>query len=75
MTSLTEKASDPMLFPRPADGAVVEISPPGLAARGGRGWVPRGDPVYEQEIGNDPVHLADQVLEAGDDGEGLLDGR
>jgi hypothetical protein len=75
-----------MLFPRPADGAVVEISPPGLAwlpAEGAAGYRVEvrkagGGPVYEQEIGADPVHLPNRVLEAGDytwdvvalDGEG-----
>ena len=31
MKFLTEKTRDSMLFPRPIDGTVVKISPPGLA--------------------------------------------
>lgn len=73
MAFLTER-SDRMLFPTPADGATVGISPPGLA------WLPdeaaadyrveihteRGGRVYEQVVGSDPVHLPDQVLAPGD---------
>ncbi len=74
MVFLTEKTRDSMLFPRPLDGATVQITPPGLT------WLPaegaadyrveiRGDggaPVYEKVVGADPVHLPDKVLEPGD---------
>ena len=74
MKFLTEKNRDSMLFPRPDDGAVVQISPPGLAwlpAEGASGYRVQirdggGSLVYEKTIGSDPVHLPDQVLEAGD---------
>lgn len=74
MDFLSEKSSDRMLFPRPLDGIEVNITPPGLA------WLPAegaanyrvevrkagGGLVYEKEVGDDPVHLPDQVLGAGD---------
>ena len=74
MDFLTEKSSDRMLFPRPLDGIDVNITPPGLA------WLPAegaadyrvvvhkagGGLVYEKNVGADPVHLPDQVLEPGD---------
>jgi len=62
-----------MLFPRPADGMVVHISPPGLAwlpAEGAFGYRVEirnsgGSLVYEKAIGSDPAHLPDRALEAG----------
>ncbi len=62
-----------MLFPGPADGASLPITPAGLA------WLPcpgsagyrveilgqNGSRVYEKTIGSDPVHLPDRVLEPG----------
>ena len=73
MVFLTEKSRDAMLFPRPLDGATVQISPPGLTwlpAEGADGYrveIRRdgGGLVYEKNVGSDPVHLPDQVLEAG----------
>ncbi|HIE27466.1 TPA: DUF4962 domain-containing protein, partial [Candidatus Poribacteria bacterium] len=73
MKFLTERINDAMLFPRPGDGEVVQISPPGLA------WLPaegaanyrveiRNDAktlVYENTVGSDPVHLPGRVLEPG----------
>lgn len=73
MKFLAERNRDSMLFPRPADGMLIQISPPGLA------WLPadeasgyrveiknsNGALVYEKTIGRDPVHLPDQVLESG----------
>jgi len=47
MRFLTERINDSMLFPRPDDGAVVQISPPGLA------WLPaEGTSGYRVEIRN-----------------------
>ncbi len=71
---LQEKSSDRMLFPRPQEGAKVDISPVGLA------WLPcpaaaeykveiydaGGAKIYEQNVGSDPVHLPGQVFPAGD---------
>ena len=73
MKFFAERINDAMLFPRPGDGAVVQISPPGLA------WLPaegassyrveiRNDSgmlVYEKTAGSDPVHLPHQSLEPG----------
>lgn len=70
---LEDYSRNAMLFPRPPNGAVVEISPPGLA------WLPvegastyhleircsSGALVYERTVGNDPVHLPDRVLPPG----------
>ncbi len=70
---LQEKSSGRMLFPRPQDGAKVDISPVGLA------WLPcpaaakyrveifdqGGDKVYEQNVDSDPVHLPDRMFPAG----------
>ena len=72
MTFLTERP-DRLLFPTPDDGAVVDISPPGLAwlpAEGAAGYRVEmrkagGDVVYEKETGADPVHLPDQALAPG----------
>jgi hypothetical protein len=61
------------LIPQPDDGAVVEISPPGLV------WLPleraasyrielrssRGALLYQGNVGSDPMHLPDQVLPSG----------
>lgn len=69
----TERTNDAMLFPRPADGEEVQISPPGLT------WLPaegasdyrveirnsNGVLVYEKPTGSVPVHLPDKVLEPG----------
>jgi hypothetical protein len=71
---LKSKSSDRMLFPRPADGAALAISPVGLA------WLPcpqsaqyrveifdkAGARIYSQDAGKDPVHLPDRVFPAGD---------
>ena len=70
---LEKKSSDRMLFPRPHDGAEVDISPVGLA------WLPcpsaadyrveifdaGGSRVYSNSAGKDPVHCPDRVLAAG----------
>jgi hypothetical protein len=70
---LTAKTEDQMLFPCPADGASLSITPAGLA------WLPclgsasyrveivkkNGGRVYEKHSGSDPVHLPDRVLEPG----------
>jgi len=74
MKFLTERTNDTMLFPRPADGAEVQISPPGLAwlpADGASGYCVeiRNDNsalVYEKTVESTPVHLPDKVLEPGD---------
>lgn len=69
----TERSSQRMLFPRPADGAQLAITPVGLA------WLPcpkaadyrveiykeSGSPAYTRNVGTDPVHLPDRVLAAG----------
>lgn len=74
MKFLTNRNNDTMLFPRPVDGAVVQISPPGLT------WLPAEDAsgyrveirnssgalVYEKDVGDAPAHLPDSVLEEGD---------
>ncbi len=73
MKFLTEKNRDTMLFPRPDDGTLVRISPPGLAwlpAEGAFGYRVEirdrsGALVYEKAIGSDPAHLPDQVLDPG----------
>ena len=73
MRFLTERERDQMLFPRPADGAVVDISPPGLAwlpAQGAGGYRVEirdsgGDLVYQKDVGTEPIHLPDRVLDAG----------
>ena len=73
MRFLTERDRDQMLFPRPADGAVVDISPPGLAwlpAQGAGGyrveiWDSSGDLIYQKDIGTEPIHLPDRVLDPG----------
>lgn len=71
---LRERTSGRMLFPRPANGVSLSISPVGLA------WLPcpdaesyrvnivakDGRPIYDRRIGKDPVHLPDQVFPAGD---------
>lgn len=73
MAFLTEKSEDRMLFPRPLDGISVNITPPGFA------WLPAegvaqyrveirragGDVVYKKEVGKDPVHLPNVILDAG----------
>ena len=47
MKFLTKRTNDAMLFPRPADGEQVQISPPGLA------WLPaEGACDYRVEIRN-----------------------
>lgn len=70
---LLTQSSSRMLFPRPADGAEMPISPVGLA------WLPcpstvdyrveisdaGGNQVYSQKIGSDPVHLPDRVFPPG----------
>lgn len=70
---LTTKTADGMLFPRPEDGAEVDISPVGLA------WLPcpaaasyRVDifdegpsRIYSRNVGADPVHCPDRVLPPG----------
>lgn len=70
---LTQKTSDQMLFPRPQDGAELQISPVGLA------WLPCPQAasyrveifdeghrrVYRKDVGTDPVHCPDQVFPAG----------
>ncbi len=70
---LRAKSSGRMLFPRPAHGAELPISPVGLA------WLPcpaaadyrvdiftgNGDRVYSRNTGKDPVHLPDRVLPSG----------
>ena len=72
-TFLKEKTSDRMLFPRPHDGAVVKISPVGLA------WLPcpsagayrveifdkGGERLYRAAAGKDPVHCPDRVFPPG----------
>jgi len=74
MGFLTERTDNAMLFPRPVDGATVEISPPGLA------WLPAdgassyrveisdaaGGTVHDADTGPHPVHLPDRVLEPGE---------
>ncbi len=71
---LKEQSSGRMLFPRPADGAELPISPVGLA------WLPcpaaadyrveifekNGNRIYSQNVGKDPVHLPDRVFPVGD---------
>ncbi|MHC4324259.1 MAG: DUF4962 domain-containing protein, partial [Planctomycetota bacterium] len=71
---LTKRSSGRMLFPRPANGAELPISPVGLA------WLPcpaaenyrvdifkkEGNRIYSQNVGKDPVHLPDRVFPAGD---------
>ena len=71
---LTERSSGRMLFPRPADGARLPITPVGLA------WLPcpkaadyrveifdkDGSRIYTRQVGKDPVHLPDRVLPSGD---------
>ena len=73
MAFLTERTEDAMLFPRPEDGAVVGISPPGLT------WLPAADAlgyqveicdeggtrVYEGRAVGTSVHLPDRVLAPG----------
>ena len=73
MAFLQEKSRDSMLFPRPIDGISVNITPPGLA------WLPAeeasgyrieihnasGTLIYNKNVGKDPVHLPDQILEPG----------
>jgi hypothetical protein len=68
-----QRSSDRMLYPRPRDGAQVNITPVGLA------WIPFPDAAgyrveiftssgrlaYERELNRDPVHLPDRVLPAG----------
>ena len=68
-----EKTSDRMLFPRPHDGAEVEISPVGLA------WLPcpsagayrveifdkSGGRLYRAAAGKEPVHCPDRVFPPG----------
>jgi len=74
MEFLKEKSRDSMLFPRPGDDQVVQISPPGLAwlpAEGAGGYRVEirkagGDVVYEKDVGVHPVHLPDRVLPPGD---------
>jgi len=70
---LSKRTSDSMLFPRPAHGAALAISPVGLA------WLPcpqardyqvdiferNGSRVYSQRVGSDPVHLPDRGFPAG----------
>ncbi|RPI26664.1 MAG: DUF4962 domain-containing protein [Acidobacteria bacterium] len=70
---LKAKTEDQMLFPGPADGASLSVTPAGLA------WLPcpdsagyrveihrkSGGRVYEKHVGSDPVHLPDRVLEPG----------
>jgi len=73
MRFLTERTEDAMLFPRPEDGAVVGISPPGLTwlpAKGASGYRVEiresgGALVYEGCAQGAPVHLPDRVLEPG----------
>jgi len=74
MKFLTDRINDAMLFARPADGAVVQISPPGLT------WLPAEGAssyrveirnsnraaVYKKNTGSNPVHLPDEVLQPGD---------
>ena len=62
-----------LVLPRPIDGAVVEISPPGLT------WLPiegashyrveicntSGAPAYTKTIGSEPGHLPDRTLSPG----------
>ena len=71
---LTKRSSGRMLFPRPANGAELPISPVGLA------WLPcpaaadyrveifekNGSRIYYKNVGKDPVHLPDRVFPAGD---------
>ncbi len=71
---LSRRTSDRMLFPRPQNRAMCDISPPGLA------WLPcpdaanyrvfiydrGGRPVYEKKAGVDPVHVPDVVLPQGE---------
>jgi len=71
---LTKRSSGRMLFPRPAKGAELPISPVGLA------WLPcpaaadyrvdifekTGSRIYSKNVGRDPVHLPDRVFPAGD---------
>jgi len=70
----TQRTSARMLFPRPADGAELAISPVGLA------WLPcpgsagyrveirdqKDREVYRRDIGAGPVHLPNRVLPAGE---------
>jgi len=73
MRFLTEKSKDGMLFPRPDDGVLVRITPPGLAwlpAEGASGYRVEirndgGALVYDKTIGSDPSHLPDRALEPG----------
>ncbi len=73
MRFMTERTDNAILFPCPADGATVEVTPPGLAwlpAAGASGYRVevrdrRGTLVYEKATGSDPVHLPDRVLEPG----------
>jgi len=74
MTFATERTHNAILFPCPADGATVEISPPGLAwlpAEGASGYRVEireagASVVYEKAEGKDPVHLPDRALAPGD---------
>jgi len=70
---LKAKTEDQMLFPGPADGASLPVTPPGLA------WLPcpgsagyrleilgeNGGRVYEKSVGSDPIHLPHRILEPG----------
>ncbi len=74
MRFLTERDRDQMLFPRPADGSAVDISPPGLAwlpAKGAGGYRveirdANGALVYQKDVGTEPIHLPDRVLGPGE---------
>jgi len=68
-----EKKSPKILFPHPANGAIVTISPPHFA------WLPtpgaqgyrlevsnsQGDLIYQKEVGNSLLHIPEQVWAAG----------
>ncbi|MBD3182673.1 DUF4962 domain-containing protein [Candidatus Poribacteria bacterium] len=74
MEFLEKKNKDRMLFPRPIDGAIVNITPPGLAwlpAEGSSGYRVEirnkaNGLIYEKSIGSDPVHLPDQIFPSGE---------
>jgi hypothetical protein len=71
---LKKRSSGRMLFPRPADGTELSISPVGLT------WLPcpaaadyrvdifkkNGNRIYSKNVGKDPVHLPDRVFPTGD---------
>jgi hypothetical protein len=68
---LTERTDGSMVFPKPGEGATVDLSPPGfvwLPAEGAAGYRieirnARDNIVYEHELGAHPEHRPTEVLE------------